>query len=204
MAIPRLKHKHNPSHSSQQLPRLLRLHRTLTLPTADTDLLKAEWPVGYRLPSVLHTTTCMNFPCQYHRQPSPSSKFSTSLLQGIAGTRSPCQVRRDTDRLCSALPDVNGLKFEYFESNISKFQKHIYPNLGPANLVGYNATSPGPTYKVERGTHIVKRFTNYNDLSSVVHLHGSASKCKAACTCTSFGDLTVSLRSALCLGWLGG
>jgi hypothetical protein len=32
---------------------------------------------------------------------------------------------------------VNGIPIQYFETTIEPFQQQIYPNLGPANLIGY-------------------------------------------------------------------
>ena len=56
---------------------------------------------------------------------------------------------------------------------VDKFQKQVYPNLGPANLAGYDGRSTGPTYRVPVGTETIIRLTNNNDLSSSMHLHGA-------------------------------
>ena len=70
-------------------------------------------------------------------------------------------------------PTFNGSNVVYYELGINKFQQQIYPNLGPANLVGYNGSSPGPTFWIEKGTQTVLRVTNHGDLSASTHLHGS-------------------------------
>ena len=57
---------------------------------------------------------------------------------------------------------------------IESFQAQIYPDLGPANLVGYNGMAPGPTYIIERGHETIIRCLNKGTQSSAVHLHGSA------------------------------
>lgn len=33
---------------------------------------------------------------------------------------------------------INGKTIQYYEATIQPFQKQIYPNLGPANFVGYS------------------------------------------------------------------
>jgi hypothetical protein len=69
---------------------------------------------------------------------------------------------------------VNGQQIDFFETTIEPFQKQIYPDLGPANLVGYNGVAPGPTYYVKKGTQTVIRYHNNHTDDSVVHLHGSS------------------------------
>ncbi|WPG97477.1 Hypothetical protein R9X50_00025300 [Acrodontium crateriforme] len=68
---------------------------------------------------------------------------------------------------------VNGRTIQYFESTIEPLTLQIYPDLGPAHLVGYNGTVPGPTYVIKRGTETVIRYLNNGNVSSAVHLHGS-------------------------------
>jgi len=68
---------------------------------------------------------------------------------------------------------INGTAIQYYEATIQSFQKQIYPNLGKANLVGYNGSSPGATYIIPRGTETVIRYVNRGKASSAVHLHGS-------------------------------
>ncbi|KAK4988246.1 hypothetical protein LTR50_004072 [Elasticomyces elasticus] len=68
---------------------------------------------------------------------------------------------------------IDGIPRNYYEMTVEPFQKTVFPNLGPANLVGYNASAPGPTYYVPKGTESIIRVTNNASLSSVVHLHGS-------------------------------
>ncbi|KAI5211905.1 hypothetical protein AUEXF2481DRAFT_36948 [Aureobasidium subglaciale EXF-2481] len=70
--------------------------------------------------------------------------------------------------------NVNGQQIDFYEVTIEPFQKQVYPDLGPANLVGYNGVSPGPTYYVKKGTQTVIRYHNNHTDDSVVHLHGSS------------------------------
>ncbi|KAI5244140.1 Cupredoxin [Aureobasidium subglaciale] len=70
--------------------------------------------------------------------------------------------------------NVNGQQIDFYEVTIEPFQKQIYPDLGPANLVGYNGVSPGPTYYIKKGTQTVIRYHNNHTDDSVVHLHGSS------------------------------
>ncbi len=71
---------------------------------------------------------------------------------------------------------TTGQRIDFYNINIKKFQRQIYPNLGPANLVGYEGTYPGPSFRIQRGVETVVRFNNGNDRPSVIHLHGSPSR----------------------------
>lgn len=39
---------------------------------------------------------------------------------------------------------VTGQDIQYYEIEIKPFQQQVYPDLGPADLVGYDGMSPGP------------------------------------------------------------
>ncbi|KAF2841300.1 hypothetical protein M501DRAFT_1055439 [Patellaria atrata CBS 101060] len=65
---------------------------------------------------------------------------------------------------------------DFYEIKIQPFQRRQYPNLGLANLVGYNGQAPGPTIRVTRGRETVVRFINQQTRPSSIHLHGSASR----------------------------
>ncbi|KAI8268695.1 Bilirubin oxidase [Colletotrichum sp. SAR11_239] len=70
---------------------------------------------------------------------------------------------------------VTNKQIDYYEVDIVPFKQQVYPNKGPASLVGYDGLSPGPTFLVPRGRETVVRFTNKATLPSAVHLHGSPS-----------------------------
>ena len=67
----------------------------------------------------------------------------------------------------------DGRTINFFSVEIKNFTQQIYPDLGPAHLVGFNGTAPGPTYYVERGTETIIRYLNNGVESAAVHLHGS-------------------------------
>ncbi|KAL9091370.1 MAG: hypothetical protein Q9159_001454 [Coniocarpon cinnabarinum] len=70
--------------------------------------------------------------------------------------------------------NVNGTQpINYYEMSVDKFQQQVYPNLGPANMAGYDGRSTGPTYRVPVGSETIIRLTNNNDLTSSMHLHGA-------------------------------
>ncbi|KAK3364574.1 Cupredoxin [Lasiosphaeria hispida] len=71
---------------------------------------------------------------------------------------------------------VTGNPIDYYEVNINAFQSQVYPGKGPANLVGYDGISPGPTFLIERGRETVVRFVNNATMDNSVHLHGSYSR----------------------------
>ncbi|EME88401.1 uncharacterized protein MYCFIDRAFT_48579 [Pseudocercospora fijiensis CIRAD86] len=68
---------------------------------------------------------------------------------------------------------INGRTIQYYETTIEPFQQQVYPNLGKANLVGYNGTAPGATFMIPRGTETIIRYHNKATQSASVHLHGS-------------------------------
>ncbi|KAL1626033.1 hypothetical protein SLS56_007007 [Neofusicoccum ribis] len=68
-----------------------------------------------------------------------------------------------------------GAAIDYYEVTITPLQQQVYPNLGKANLVGYDGVSPGPTFHMEKGREAVVRFINKATLANSVHLHGSYS-----------------------------
>lgn len=59
---------------------------------------------------------------------------------------------------------------------IKPFNQTIYPDLGPAQLVGYDGISPGPTVIIPRGVESIVRFVNNAELENSVHLHGSPTR----------------------------
>jgi bilirubin oxidase len=71
---------------------------------------------------------------------------------------------------------VTGGPIQYYEIDIRPFQQQVYPNLGAADLVGYNGIAPGPTFIIPRGTESVVRFVNNAARPNSVHLHGSPSR----------------------------
>lgn len=70
--------------------------------------------------------------------------------------------------------EVNGRSVDFYTLNIESFDAQIYPDLGPAHLIGYNGMSPGPTFAVDRGHETIVRALNNGQLPASVHLHGSA------------------------------
>ena len=73
-------------------------------------------------------------------------------------------------------PVTNG-PIDYYEVYINRFQQQIFPNKGPADMVGYDGISPGPTFLIEKGRESVVRFINNATMDTSVHLHGSYSVC---------------------------
>lgn len=71
-----------------------------------------------------------------------------------------------------------GKDINYYEVEIKELKQQVYPDRGPATLVGYDGLSPGPTFQMQRGTEAVVRFINKSKKPNSVHLHGSYSVCK--------------------------
>lgn len=67
----------------------------------------------------------------------------------------------------------DGRTVQFYSATIEPFTQQVYPNLGPANLVGYNGTAPGPTYMIKKGTETIIRYLNKGEVTASIHLHGS-------------------------------
>ena len=72
--------------------------------------------------------------------------------------------------------DPSNRNIQYYEVEIKSFQHTFFPGLGPADMVGYDGISPGPTIIMERGTESIVRFVNNGPARNSVHLHGSYSR----------------------------
>ncbi|KAK6859908.1 hypothetical protein PG995_003544 [Apiospora arundinis] len=71
---------------------------------------------------------------------------------------------------------VTGKDINYYEIEIKELKQQVYPDRGPATLVGYDGMSPGPTFQMQKGTESVVRFINKSKNPNSVHLHGSYSR----------------------------
>ncbi|KAL1604037.1 hypothetical protein SLS60_005629 [Paraconiothyrium brasiliense] len=65
---------------------------------------------------------------------------------------------------------------DYYEVEIKPFEQQVYKGLKPAQLVGYDGISPGPTFRMEKGREAIVRFVNHGEKDISVHLHGSYSR----------------------------
>lgn len=66
-----------------------------------------------------------------------------------------------------------GIPIDFYEVEVKPFEHQFYPRLGSAQLVGYNGTFPGPTYRVEKGRQTLIRVTNRDQRQMNMHVHGS-------------------------------
>ncbi|KAK8122129.1 Bilirubin oxidase 2 [Apiospora sp. TS-2023a] len=71
---------------------------------------------------------------------------------------------------------TTGKDINYYEVEIKELKQQVYPDRGPATLVGYDGLAPGPTFQMQRGTEAVVRFINKSKNPNSVHLHGSYSR----------------------------
>ncbi|OAF99004.1 Cupredoxin [Paraphaeosphaeria sporulosa] len=65
---------------------------------------------------------------------------------------------------------------DYYEIEIKSFEQQVYKGLKPAQLVGYDGISPGPTFRMEKDREAIVRFVNHGEKDISVHLHGSYSR----------------------------
>lgn len=70
----------------------------------------------------------------------------------------------------------DGRRIDFYEINVQKFEKQIYPNLNTTTLVGYDGIAPGPTFHMTKGTEAVVRYINRYERPISIHLHGSYSR----------------------------
>ncbi|KAF2014792.1 bilirubin oxidase, partial [Aaosphaeria arxii CBS 175.79] len=66
----------------------------------------------------------------------------------------------------------DGADIDYYEVEVTSVESQIYPDLKATPLVGYDGTSPGPMFVMQRGREAVVRFTNNGPLNMAVHVHG--------------------------------
>lgn len=106
---------------------------------------------------------------------SPSLARPFSVQLPIPSIKQPLTTYTD--------PDSN-TQIAFYEIKISPFTHKFYPDLpgSGASLVGYDATEPGPTLLIPKGTETLVRMVNQNEVSSggnnrpaALHLHGSYS-----------------------------
>jgi bilirubin oxidase len=46
---------------------------------------------------------------------------------------------------------TNGALIDYYEIDVKRLQKQIYPNLPATQLIGYDGLQPGPTFIMRKG-----------------------------------------------------
>ncbi|RPA91866.1 Cupredoxin [Choiromyces venosus 120613-1] len=49
---------------------------------------------------------------------------------------------------------------DFYQVTMQAFTKKLFPNLGDANLIGYNSVAPGPTFRIQKGRETDVRFVN--------------------------------------------
>jgi bilirubin oxidase len=69
-----------------------------------------------------------------------------------------------------------GVNIDFYEIEVKSVKHKFFPDLpGSADLITYDGTYPGPTFRVEQGRETVVRFVNKGPQKMNVHLHGSFS-----------------------------
>jgi bilirubin oxidase len=78
--------------------------------------------------------------------------------------------------LASYTNSKTGVSIDFYEIEVKNVKHKFYPELpGSADLITYDGTYPGPTFRVEKGRETVVRFVNKGSQKMNVHLHGSFS-----------------------------
>lgn len=111
------------------------------------------------------------------------------------------KCRAKTSAFREIVNPTNNMTILYYEIEIRPFPQKIYSgdDMVPADLTGYNGSSPGPTFIVPRGQETVVRFINHSNKTNSVHLHGSYSVSISRPSYTGWANTSV----AYSLGWLG-
>lgn len=90
--------------------------------------------------------------------------------------QNPLPIPADKAPMYTYYNHTTGNWIDYYEINIKPLEQQVYPGLKKAQLVGYDGTAPGPTFRMTRGREAVVRFKNYGNTDISVHLHGSYSR----------------------------
>jgi bilirubin oxidase len=78
-----------------------------------------------------------------------------------------------------------GVPIDFYQVEVKNVAHRIYPNLGEANLITFDGTVPGPTFRVQKGRESVIRVINKANREVNFHVHGSYSKSLLADIITS-------------------
>jgi bilirubin oxidase len=90
--------------------------------------------------------------------------------------RHPLPIPAVKQPLTSYTNSSNGVAIDFYEIEVKNVKHKFYPNLpGSADLITYDGTYPGPTFRIEKGRQSVVRFINKGTQTMNVHLHGSYS-----------------------------
>jgi bilirubin oxidase len=89
----------------------------------------------------------------------------------------PLQIPATKQPLASYANSTSGTMIDFYEVEVKSIKHKFYADLpGSADLITYDGTYPGPTFKVEKGRASVIRFVNKGPGNMNVHLHGSYSR----------------------------
>ncbi|KAI4953928.1 hypothetical protein J4E91_002777 [Alternaria rosae] len=90
--------------------------------------------------------------------------------------QNPLPIPQDKAKSYTYRNETTGNEIDFYEVDVKPFTQQVYPGLKPANLVGYDGVSPGPTFRMTKGREAIVRFKNHGPKDLSVHLHGSYSR----------------------------
>jgi len=90
--------------------------------------------------------------------------------------QNPLPIPQDKAKSYTYRNKTTGNEIDFYEVDVKPFTQQVYPGLKPANLVGYDGVSPGPTFRMTKGREAIVRFKNHGPKDLSVHLHGSYSR----------------------------
>ncbi|KAH3913543.1 hypothetical protein HBH56_104400 [Parastagonospora nodorum] len=67
---------------------------------------------------------------------------------------------------------TSGAVLDYYEIDVRRLEKQIYPGLPSTQLIGYDGLQPGPTFVMRKGRESVVRFSNHGPTNVSTHVHG--------------------------------
>jgi bilirubin oxidase len=89
----------------------------------------------------------------------------------------PLRISPVKKPLTSYTNPTTGGTIDFYEVQVKEFKHKFFPDLpGSSDLIGYDGSYPGPTFRVEKGRETVVRFVNKASQKMNVHLHGSYSR----------------------------
>jgi FtsP/CotA-like multicopper oxidase with cupredoxin domain len=128
---------------------------------------------------LLFATAAFAVPSPPQQRLSPVYKQPFSVALPVPAIKTPLTSWKNPE---------TGTEIDFFEVTARPFKRKFFPDLpGATDLLGYDGSFPGPTFRVTKGREAVVRVVNGAEEQMNLHLHGSYSQWTAkvatsACT----------------------
>jgi bilirubin oxidase len=85
----------------------------------------------------------------------------------------PLQIPPIKKPLATYTNPATNIPIDFYQLEVRETSQNFFPQLGPAKVLGYDGTFPGPTFRVAKGRESVVRVVNNGTRKMNFHLHGS-------------------------------